>query len=264
MRTRGFTLVELLVVIGIIGILLSLLMPAVSSARNSAKSLQCTSNMKRVAESLYLYRTSNRDCFPPNCNLPSPGAFWYDADRIGKYLPDSGPATLAGVKGGVLICPNDEGGLRSYAMNLWVSCMLDSSVVNANPTRGCYWRPKNGKSSQTILLVERWSSTGSNANGWAATAISGFSGLTPGPRFGAGMGLNPMINAGRFGMVNCELPFYRHRTGRGTISKAAGRINFAYVDGHVASKTPGELADPVTGLSTLDSRWSPMDEQLNQ
>ena len=70
---------------------------------------------------------------------------------------------------------------------------------------------------------------------------------------------------GRFGQVNCELPFYRHRKGQGgKITQPVGRLNFAYADGHVVMKSQRELADPQTGLSTLDSWWSPMDEQLNQ
>jgi prepilin-type N-terminal cleavage/methylation domain-containing protein/prepilin-type processing-associated H-X9-DG protein len=63
-RPRAFTLVELLVVIGIIAILLALLMPTFSRAREQAQSVACLSNLRQLGSAILMYTNDNKGWFP--------------------------------------------------------------------------------------------------------------------------------------------------------------------------------------------------------
>ena len=64
-RKPAFTLIELLMSISIIGLLMSLLMPSLSSARKSAKSIVCSTRLRSVGQGLYLYANDNKDALVP-------------------------------------------------------------------------------------------------------------------------------------------------------------------------------------------------------
>jgi prepilin-type N-terminal cleavage/methylation domain-containing protein/prepilin-type processing-associated H-X9-DG protein len=79
-RNRAFTLVELLVVIGIIAILIGILLPALSKARESANTIKCSSNLRSIGQSMALYITENQGFLP--------AAYTYQGMKITGGVPN--------------------------------------------------------------------------------------------------------------------------------------------------------------------------------
>src|SRR5580692_6793457 len=65
-RRKAFTLVELLVVIGIIALLISILLPALGKAREAANTLKCASNLHSISEGIGIYIVDYKGVFPPS------------------------------------------------------------------------------------------------------------------------------------------------------------------------------------------------------
>jgi prepilin-type N-terminal cleavage/methylation domain-containing protein/prepilin-type processing-associated H-X9-DG protein len=268
----GFTLVELLVVIGIIALLIAMLLPALNRAKESAKTVQCASNMRQMGAAFIAYAQDFKNKFPPN--LGSPPHAWYDEDKIVKYLPRR--EVVSGTKnagGGVLVCPaDDEDVVRSYAQN-WLSVAFTSAgavgLANGPPRTGSFFSYGVKDSSRIILLVEAYpvNPTTDVPTKWRPNPGVGLHGQKPGHKFGANPGV-ARPGGPKFGGANLdsEVAYYRHRLAKDRgqpVYKAIGRANFMLADGHVGLYSHDQLYNPGSSKSKFELLWSPIDWELD-
>lgn len=138
-RRIGFTLVELLVVIGIIAVLVALLMPSLAAARKAARTVRCASNLRQINQALGYYINDNHGRTMRYSHYP--GEYWHQL--IGPYLgdahyTDNADADSSAPNMSVLYCPEatelrggwgsvneawewfSGGGSGSYGLNLWL------------------------------------------------------------------------------------------------------------------------------------------------
>lgn len=144
-RSKGFTLVELLVVIAIIGILVGLLLPAVQAAREAARRMQCTNNLKNFALAFHNFHDANRK-FPKGGTNGGVEFRQTWVMYVWPYIEQSNLANMSDYKNHFYLAPNTISNTMNGTMGKRVPvylCPSDTGTIDQNVgtfqrTRGNY------------------------------------------------------------------------------------------------------------------------------
>ncbi|MCY2950627.1 MAG: prepilin-type N-terminal cleavage/methylation domain-containing protein [Planctomycetota bacterium] len=240
----GFTLVELLVVIGIIALLISILLPALHAAKLRAQSVACSSDVRQIYIAMALFAQDNKGHLPRPYGvgeLSSVPQLVKVAAWLQKVAGASGHIDLDDEKGAlwkqlrgregrakVLMCPGDDGeALAGHPVNInyprnisySLNYLIERDVANQPPRLGLVLARVRNPSAR-ILIYEELAPNDS----WCIMGLS--SDDVPSGRHAQGMRNSYRLDPSK--------PEYYSK----------GRGNHCFFDGHVESLTPSELIPP--------------------
>lgn len=234
-RTRpfAFTLIELLVVISIISLLMSILLPALRAARESAHAIQCASNLRQVSIGLAVYTHDYSGSIP---RAAAPGTWWWsmwDVLSMPSVAAYAEAVDLEPWRGTILCCPSLPDGspnTRSYGANgfyraLWTS---DTDVNPDTSTKRTAKLQEMESPSLTVFAADHsmYNVTQSTSMLFRSTLAKM---LTPQPvanlpDYSGGVDFEPRHQGGAF-------------------------LNAQFLDGHVVPRGPQDM--PLSGYKNI-------------
>lgn len=176
----AFTLVELLVVIGIIALLISILLPALGRAREQANAVKCLSNLKSLGQAVLLYSNQNRGCVLPSViwkNGVGPD-FWPELLISARVLPgQSGQGAVSGngaessFTNSIFVCPSAAPVAYQDSVNDGSRINLSNVLMTSKPTYTKWSYGING-TSHRAPPAEGYTATSARIALFPSTAIS--------------------------------------------------------------------------------------------
>ena len=249
--SQAFTLIELLVVIAIIGILASLLLPALSSAREKGRSAVCSSNLRQIGMAINMYADDNNDYFPPGYTAAGQSDWpLLVAPYISKSQTSYGNTGTIN-SSGAFLCPS---GVRTKD-NLPIRLMYSAHTIMM-PNIGTYplyRRARVSRAAEIILVTDgtqqsvyypltfdaaaNFEKVGSSLQfycpGGGCSTPPGYSGVLPGSLPDNVLTLSALAGSNQDEASAVGRVRLRHNGNNGA--------NCLFVDGHVESKMAGQF-----------------------
>jgi len=271
---RGFTLVELLVVIGIISVLISLLLPALNKARAAATNVACLSNLRQVGMAMLGYVGENRGKLPYGSIHPSGESLLYSAlidshwlptpvsEKFTWYLP-WGTEPTTGKVTRVLLCPAEKNNMVSaptaFALGKW----KNRAVQDRIPVGGSYMKSNSVVSTYGFNAMTFPYGRSDGSNGYYKAVRNDGSTLNINLGFGA---RSDTWDQPGLSLSRCSRPSETWMAFDANSDPAFSRIvfrhsgmsaNFVYFDGHAGSARASEM-----NARYYWNEYRPADERL--
>ncbi|MBN2713247.1 MAG: prepilin-type N-terminal cleavage/methylation domain-containing protein [Planctomycetes bacterium] len=237
---KGFTLVELLVVISIITILAALLLPALQKAREMAVTVYCMNNVKQVSATSYTYADDFEGVSPQGASGGYISGVGYPTHYWSKFYADAGYELITNKK---FHCPKVKTGI--YGMYSGAKPYVSGAYRFVEP--GFFATQPYGGSPTTYK--------------WNGVRFSSMIGSSSFVLFGDGVnqdggGVTPLrIPVGRGGNAFCSSGWYNSGGQKHALWIAHDNLtNVSFGDGHAASLTAGQLLEVgnYNGAAALD------------
>ena len=238
-KRRAFTLVELLVVIGIIALLIAILLPALSMAQDRARTVACMSQLRQMGLAVLMYADGNKQSLPPHRyatfnGTPAQASRWEYTNNQGYIPPASNP--IANAK-------------QDFYPKLFADILVDAKLISA-PTFDCPGKPNDGGAGTAMDEYGRISYGGKAStnvfnyaanlylNGDSGSIAAGMTNLNTLPSWERPIPLNRIKGQRSQSMLYGDsatwatyIAYYQYG-GRGMHNKNRG-VNFLFFDGHV-------------------------------